>query len=144
MTLHHLSTTRNAISSQSLVLRQYRFTSIEREKQLLKSHLETLESHLEVLQKELEKKNQQLEEVEYQCAATKSRATELLFGAETLGQERDGFEEVLLKLKFYVLGGAQAVRSYRLSGTPSLPTRLLKTLTSAEQDALDAVRGFEL
>ena len=91
------------------------------------------------VQSNLEKKQRQVHEVEFQWAEARNKATEFHDQNESTCGERDQLEDLVLKLKLYMLGGPSAVKAGKPNQNKSLSSALLRELDQHEHQALNEI-----
>ena len=84
-----------------------------------------------------------MHEAEYQWAEAKGRAADCKDRVESETHKRDQLEDLVLKLKLYILGGASSVGTMRAPAGKTLPRDLKRALDSHEQLALDEIFANE-
>ena len=80
-----------------------------------------------------------MHEVEFQWAEARNKATESHDQNESTCGERDQLEDLVLKLKLYMLGGPAAVKAGKPNPSKNLPSALLRELDHSEAQAIEEI-----
>mmetsp|Transcript_37615 Transcript_37615/g.102015 ORF Transcript_37615/g.102015 Transcript_37615/m.102015 type:complete len:724 (+) Transcript_37615:184-2355(+) len=134
-----LNSSATAMSQHQSTLDRSQIDSVIREKDLVQAYVNSLQENLDNVQSNLEKKQRQVHEVEFQWAEARNKATESHDQNESTCGERDQLEDLVLKLKLYMLGGPAAVKAGKPNPSKNLPSALLRELDHSEAQAIEEI-----